>query len=448
MVYDQTRIELDACFNQLEYLEIRNAILVTSILKATSLKHLCIEDANFGFQSNVQRSSSKGLSSVYQYGFNKLNSKLKHLSIRSANVLELDCFKFCSKNALFNEIEKLDLIINNPIILNYINKNFFNLQQLNIHFCEIQKFTEFLNHSKLAEVAVQLRSNLDVNLIGIPLKTSTIEFLKKFLNNFYQFIIFFSGGVTLVLLPAVTQFYKSISKSEQQLLDGFFKNVVNLIVMRNSFDEAIFKKLINVESVNFDSNVFAIDSPIFNRCMTKLEKAKFIQLSTDFSNGIQLDNRFLDKLSSYSDEVAFLSFATLAQIDFDFLFKLTELADLKMLLCYPIEQSIIINLIRKCKKLHRFNICFIRPANQDREILSSFKKMIYFILNEELRLKCVNESTFKIEIHRPNDNSQFNFLRLKYERFAKQDTFGLIKNQNTSDNNKMFNLIKKIENRN
>ena len=143
----------------------------------------------------------------------------------------------------------------------------------------------------------------------------------------------------------------------------------------------------------------------FNECpglLSKVERMNFITTQNASSYG----NDIFDQLPKYCAHLVSLTIQNTSKINFNFLHSLARLCSVRFKLCFPVEQSEFMQLIRTWKRLCFVDISYVVAELTDsiRAELSKLKREVNDCVKNELKKSTIE---FKIEIHKKHDYGTF-----------------------------------------
>lgn len=294
-----------------------------------------------------------------KFGFLKLLSrlkKLKHLNIR--NKLTIEFFKnWCD---ILNRVEVLDVHIRDVKTLLYINNEYPNLKVLNaIVFESLDKFASYLSPLCLNALKRKMRKNLVVYLYSIPFEEANVNFICDYLNRSKSQIKLCNSELTYIIDDRCEQMMQEY-KNEQCLLDRFYRNVNILVFNRPYFNETVYRKMFNVEYLNFNfkSNHVYGDLPKILEIFTNLKEVKLL-----FDPNQESGNEILQMLPFYCWNIFSITIKCLNPINFDFspLLQLSNLKYIKLTLIEPFNHDLFVRIVHTLHYLTYFEINFNRP---------------------------------------------------------------------------------------
>lgn len=391
-----------SCLANLTHLELRKAYIINpGILKSSKIVNLCLFE-NYGHR-------------LVENYFNDFRnySALKRFSHSIMILEELEFYQVCSKNACFNGLVTLDCYLNSFKTLVFISNNFKELKTLNVRIAKSRdEFIDLLRSDPLRKVVNKLRSDLEVNIIGIPLNKSTHKVVEEFLYDFSSEIHFPRGRIALTASGDWDSFGKGYLKKNPHLFDGFFKQIDRVRCQDPVKDKSFYARFKNVSEAAYH---FWLE--VRHDLPGRFKSHPHINslILTSLPDGHYL-NDIMDEIPTYCQNLIRLEMEQWDDVNFDFLLKLPKLKILKLYLRFSFDQSLFIEILRHLKHLTFVEIIYERTDSHTKEELSAFKRRVVACAIDELgHSDCV----FKIEIHRRTSyigNEQYAFVRYVMKR--------------------------------
>ena len=213
------------------------------------------------------------------------------------------------------------------------------------------------------------------------------------------------------LTPETYDYVKQFERDHD--LGEFYQRVKNIQILCLIDDANFFNKFKQCEILFFctkESPHIYFNSPdLFSRVKD------MIFLTLEF--GSMYGNEIFDLLPKYCGRLTGLTIQNTSKIDLDFIAGLATLARLKLRLCFPVEQSEFMKLIRTSKYLFFIDIAYVvdSPDSIRRDELSKFKREVNDCLENELKRPAIE---FRIVINKKKDVGTFIRYILKKKIFT------------------------------
>jgi len=291
-------------------------------------------------------------------------NKLRHLNIRKK--LTIEFFKDC-RDAL-SGVQVLDVHIRDIKTLLYINNEFKSLKVLNtILFEGIDKFSSYLSPLCLNALKRKMRQDLTVYLYCIPFREDTINFICDYLIGLKNNIRLCNSEIIYTIDERSNQ--KMIEyKNYQSNLDRLYYNINLLIIQRPFFNEAAFRKMVNVTYLHFNLK--------YGHRYNKTLVAKVLEIFTNikefkltFHATQENGNQIIQLLPQHCFNVfsIIIKSANHTKLNFTPLLQLNNLKVIKIYHCKPFDHDLIHELVKNLQYLTFFEISFDRPEDFDEE---------------------------------------------------------------------------------
>lgn len=386
-----------SCFANLTHLELRKAYIINPII----LKSSKIETLGLFEYQRFQ------MADLHYY------SNLKRFSHSLIMCEELKFYRMCLKSAVFNGLVTLDCYLNSFKTLLFIGNNFKELRTLNVRIAKSRDdVIDLLRNDPLSELVNKLRSDLEVNIIGIPLNKSTHKVVEEFLYDFSSEIHFRPGRIALTASSDWDSFDEQCLNENPHLFDGFFKQIDSVQYQDTVKDKSFYGRFKNVSEAAYR---FWLE--VRHDLPGRFKSHPHINslILTSLPDGHYL-NDIMDDIPTHCKNLVRLEMEQWDDVNFDFLLKLPKLKTLKLYLRFAFNQSLFIELLRNLKHLTFLEIIYERTDSHTKEELSSFKRLVVACIVDELGH---SDCKFKIEIHRRTSyygNEQFAFVRYVLKR--------------------------------
>ena len=432
-----SEIDLNTVFRKLNYLRLRNVMFTnSSLLQSTEIEHLILERSFFksiekcaSYRNEIEQfglpANSRSIL-VFKYQFNDLKSrKIKYLTL---NVIDLPFVEYCVEHGLFNSLEQIDATFADLASLLFLNNHCPALKIVQCQVYEDMK-ASFLQVDKIVDASKQLRDDLSVYLfgtyecqqvllitvlirtqqskltenrnrflpsfIGIPFNKASarpiVDFMRQMnkLDNCLE-----NSNLGLAYYPTI-ETYRLIKRFERDHdLSRFYQMIEVLTIQYLIKDANFINKFNRCEALHF-----ALDeSPAFYfksvDLFARVKDIIFLTPGDDSTYG----NEIFDLLPTYCGRLLKLTIQNTNKINFEFVLRFVTLKRLILRLCFPVEQSEFMQMIRTLKHLDIVDIAYVvESANSiRRDELSKFKREVNDCLENELKRPAI---VFKIEIH-------------------------------------------------
>lgn len=297
-----------------------------------------------------------------------------------------------------------------------------------IKVCVGLKFDEFpaeLSKFRKDELIKNLmRDNLTLYIWGIEFSKKNEEFFQKF----------FSSKLTELLcsVPELQQMTQTIGYMADPMsnmflygfqrehdLTEFYKLITRVMFLelnKHNMSRELFANFVNVEEMmlsidNEDSNLYSCVDDYDDYSFDEYLKlfSKLVRLNIVSEPNLNLNQKLLKSLPKYCENLKFLVIANWDITNFSFLYEMKHLKTAIISGKRPINQGAYLELIKTLgKQLKKFDFCYDKPANLNKDELSAFKKRVLQCIDNDDVLKSRNPK-FKIKIE---DDS---LIRYEYE---------------------------------
>ncbi len=399
---DYREFTIGSCFANLTHLELRRAYIINPVvLKSSNIVNLCL------FENYQHRLDGNFFIDLLNY------SAVKHFSHSFILFEGLQFYEMCSKNVFFNGLVTLDCYLNSFETLLFISNNFKELKTLNVRIAKSRdELIDLLRNDPLHKLVKKLRSDLEVNFIGIPLNKSTHKVVEEFLYDFSFEIHFYPGRIALTASSEWDSFEVSYMHKNPHLFDGFFKQIDSVQCQDEVKDKSFYGRFKNVSEAGYR---FWLE--VRHDLPERFKSHPHINslILTSLPDGHYL-NDIMDEIPAHCQNLIRLEMEQWDDVNFDFLLRLPKLKTLTLYLRFSFNQSLFIEILRNLKHLTFCEIIYERNDSQTKEELSAFKRRVVACVIDELgHSDCV----FKIEIHRRKSyigNEQYAFVRYVMKR--------------------------------
>ena len=352
-VYDFKIKALD----QLEHLELYNITFEKpSIVKSPKLVNIYCLEAFFKQRSFKLRSNKFNNLAVSVETYLAIQDQLKSVGYLEVNhPIDMFSTHFLFKYDL-SMLKRLKFAPNDLSgILCTISK-FKNIKRID---CFVDSsFGSGLFNYFLEEFENDLRKrehDLDVYLFGInPIKAS-FEFLIDFYREFRELVKFTYPSLTLIANNAILN--RILSYDQEHLIE-FYKLIDVLCLTDLSVNARVYKKLVNITDliITLDINDFTNFKTVLNY-WPQLVDFKFYQATR---NRIRDYGICFDSLVEFS-RLTRLKIVCWQLVDLTFLLEMQTIKYLVLVLHKPVEDDLLLNLLRRLRHLAFVQISFLKP---------------------------------------------------------------------------------------
>lgn len=401
---EEKEFSLNATFNKLTHLELRKACIINStVMKSPNIKTLFLHDT---YLNKTAEDYFNGA-----LGFNNLKCQLKHFSHSTVLLKEIEFYQTCFKKGVFSELEILDCYLNELKTFVYISTHFTQLKTLNVRIAKSRDdFIDLLEHNALGTLVKKLRSDLNVNVFGIPLNKSTHKVIEDVILQ--SEFTFAPGRIGVLINPEWIEYQIDTEDKHPHLLDGFFKQIDTIRFEDALTDKSVYNKLTNVSEASYR---FWLEVRHDLPERFKAHPNITCLILSSFPDGHYL-NDIVDTIPFNFKNLTELAMDQWDDVNFDFLLTLSKLKTLRLYLRFAFDQSLFVEMLRNLKHLSFVEIFYERTNLHTKDELSSFKKMVQACISNELRY---TDCVFKIELHHRTSymgNEKFSFVRYILKR--------------------------------
>lgn len=397
---DKREFSLNSTFDKLTHLELRSVNIVhPTVLRSPNIKTLLLKD------TSVNSSGEDYFNGVL--GFNSLKCKLKRFSFSDVLCSEIGFYRSCSKNAAFSELETLDCYVDELKTLLFISNNFTKLKTVNVRIAKSRDdFIDLLEHNALRKLVTKLRSDLKVNLFGMPLNKSTYKVIEDIIEDFELHFTYTGGRMSVLAVQEMAEL------EPPYILDGFLKQIDTLRFEDRLEDDFLYDKFTNVSEASYN---FWIDVRHDLPERFKAHPNITSLVLTSLPDGHYL-NDIMDMIPVNFKNLTNLRMEQWDDVNFDFLLQMPKLKTLTLLLRFEFDRSLFIEMLRNLKHLSFVDMFYERTDLHTTDQLSLFKKSVLACASNELKF---TDFMFKIEIHHRTSymgNEKFSFVRYILKR--------------------------------
>ena len=424
------QFSIKATFRKLKYLEMNDIFLESpEILKSPSVECLKLHNSTYIDPVALRFDTSIAERSFRCLGFGKHRSNLKHFSLQA--LFDTSFYTYLHKSGVCASLQEIHFMDVDFKALIYLSKNYGSLRVIDIIIADPRQIAKLASKQRLQEIANGFPPALSVYLYGILWNQKTSAnvhyFLEKFANLFYfnaaerRLVFRLFGQPTCELLKSVDRTKCDLRKFCQSV------GVLNMMqpndqlgplwsfLPKRKMDEEVFRRFSNCQSVIFDPLKSFVP---FEKFVSIFPDLREIILSSSYGEPYGKD--LLDLIGEKCPRLERLTVCHWddKKADFRFLFKLTRLNYLKLLLFRPIDSSVLLELLKRARFITYVSICFVRPTGQDKSELSAFKKLVNETLGERFE---ANKLAFCIQIHTDRRGRQFVRYALQSVEYREHD---------------------------